>query len=379
LQQVSSFSLSKEAKTRRPPTDNNGEGTQRMRASALLVVHVAPLLLLPAPILGLTLPTRPSHLSNKKAPPSSSSRQAALLLKARGGDASAEDGHGAPIVALLVPSASSSSVARSVSRGYRARVAADPNFLAKSLLEVILAAGSQMAAEVSRRGARGCATEVDFVVAGVLTAIAGKYYSSWRVAPTAAPEGGGDVGGDGGDAAAAAAAAAAGAAGADASAAVPAGTRDSASGFWSRVPTNAFQPYQLDGKTRPTAAERLGALLAPIPTLFRAGVIASAIGYGMTSLLISLRSSLLPDYVSPTVNVNIVHACVYTGAFMSIVSNIRYQLLQGIIEPHIIDRFFRRWPPLQAAATFGVRFANGLLGSMLAIAGMKYFGLQKLK
>lgn len=215
-----------------------------------------------------------------------------------------------------------------------------------------------MMAEVSRRGAKGCITEIDFVVAGVLTAIAGKYYSSWRVAPTATPEGGDDE--------------------TVTSTPVRSGTQ-SKDGFWSRVPTNAFQPYHLDGKTRPTVAERSGALLAPIPTLFRAGVIASAIGYGLTNLLISLRTLLLPDYVSPTVNVNIVYACVYTGAFMSIVSNIRYQLLQGIIEPHIIDRLFKRFPPLQAAATFGVRFANGLLGSMIAIAGMKYFGLQKLK
>lgn len=294
-----------------------------------------------------TLPTPPSHLSCR-GPHSRRHDAAKIVLKARGGD----DNNDAP---SRIPSVSS--VTKSISYGYRARVAADPNFLIKSFLEVALAAGTQMMAEVSRRGAKGCITEIDFVVAGVLTAIAGKYYSSWRVAPTATPDDDETV----------------------TSTSVQPETQNSNVGFWSRVPTNAFQPYHLDGKTRPTVAERFGALLAPIPTLFRAGVIASAIGYGLTSFLISLRTLLLPDYVSPTVNVNIVHACVYTGAFMSIVSNIRYQLLQGIIEPHVIDRLLKRLPPLQAAATFGVRFANGLLGSMIAIAGMKYFGLQKLK
>ena len=319
-----------------------------MRAQSTIL---APLIVLPVLCSALTLPNRPSYLSCKGP----HSRQhdgvdRTVLLKARGG----EDNDDAP---PRIPSVAS--VTKSISYGYRARVAADPNFLIKSFLEVALAAGTQMMAEVSRRGAKGCITEIDFVVAGVLTAIAGKYYSSWRVAPTATPEGEDDA--------------------TATSTAVQSASKSSSGGFWSRVPTNAFQPYHLDGKTRPTVAERFGALLAPIPTLFRAGVIASAIGYGMTSLLISLRTLLLPDYVSPTVNVNIVHACVYTGAFMSIVSNIRYQLLQGIIEPHVIDRLFKRFPPLQAAATFGVRFANGLLGSSIAIAGMKYFGLQKLK
>ena len=313
-----------------------------------LFAILPPLVLLPALCSALTLPTRPSHLS-RKGPHSRRHDAATIVLKARGGDDND--------ALSRIPSVSS--VTKSISYGYRARVAADPNFLIKSFLEVALAAGTQMMAEVSRRGAKGCITEIDFVVAGVLTAIAGKYYSSWRVAPTATPEDDNDE--------------------TTTSSAVDPRTQKSKDGFWSRVPTNAFQPYHLDGKTRPTVAERLGALLAPIPTLVRAGVRASAIGYGLTNLLISLRTLLLPDYVSPTVNVNIVHACVYTGAFMSVVSNIRYQLLQGIIEPHVIDRLFRRLPPLQAAATFGVRFANGLLGSMIAIAGMKYFGLQKLK
>ena len=315
-----------------------------------LFATLTPLVLLPALCSALTLPTHPSL--SCKGPHSRRHDAAKIVLQARGGD----DNNDAP---SRIPSVSS--VTKSISYGYRARVAADPNFLIKSFLEVALAAGTQMMAEVSRRGAKGCITEIDFVVAGVLTAIAGKYYSSWRVAPTATPDGDGD-----GDETVT-------------STSVQSGTQKSKDGFWSRVPTNAFQPYHLDGKTRPTVAERFGALLAPIPTLFRAGVIASAIGYGLTNFLISLRTLLLPDYVSPTINVNIVHACVYTGAFMSIVSNIRYQLLQGIIEPHIIDRLFQRLPPLQAAATFGVRFANGLFGSVIAIAGMKYFGLQKLK
>lgn len=60
--------------------------------------------------------------------------------------------------------------------GYERRVTADPSFPQKSVTEVILAAGTQFAAEWNRRGADRLLPEADFVLPAILTAIFGKYY-----------------------------------------------------------------------------------------------------------------------------------------------------------------------------------------------------------
>lgn len=255
--------------------------------------------------------------------------------------------------ALSASSIAPANIVRSVSRGYDRRVAADPSFPQKSVAEVALAVGTQLAAEFNRRGGpAGVIREIDFVVAAVLTAIAGKYYSMWRVAPTVEADGV-EVKGD---------------------------VAVSGTGRWlDSVPNNAFQPYLLDGSTRPAPSRRIAALFVPMPALFQAGFIASAIGYGLTALLIKLRSILMPGYIPATAGMNLLKACLYTGSYVATSSNMRYQVLQGIVEPRIVDRLLGKVPPLRAAVTFLIRLCNNLLGSMLAIMGMRFLGLQRMQ
>lgn len=142
------------------------------------------------------------------------------------------------------------------------------------------------------------------------------------------------------------------------------------------VPTNAFQRTMLDGVTAPNLMQRMGSLIVPMLPLFQAGCIASFLGYGLTAMIILLRSTFMPAYVPVTQSVNVFYATLYTGAFLATVSNIRYQILQGIIEP-FVDHSLGKNPMLRGSLIFVIRIGNGLLGSMLAISGMKLFELQR--
>jgi hypothetical protein len=256
-----------------------------------------------------------------------------------------------------------SHVLPSFSDSLQRRLLADPSFIKKSVVEVSLAALTQLLAEIGKRGRDRILPEIDFVLAGLLTAVAGKYYSMWKVAPTASTNSSDS--------------ATTSEKNKERNLPVIASPVDS---WWEKVPTNAFQGTCIDG-SHPSVPLRLASFIKPIPSLFCAGYISSLFGYGITAAFIALRSLLLPYHVSQTQSVNILSACLFTGTFMAVVSNVRYQLLSGIIEPKIIDPFFkdRHHPSLHGSIILLVRLANGYVGSFLAIAGMRWLGLQRLK
>ena len=87
------------------------------------------------------------------------------------------------ILVVLLPSSLSYQTPKPIARwtkgiqsGYEQRIAADPSFPVKSITEVFLAAGTQLTAEWSRRGADRLLPEIDFVFPAILAAVFGKYY-----------------------------------------------------------------------------------------------------------------------------------------------------------------------------------------------------------
>ena len=73
-------------------------------------------------------------------------------------------------------SSSSPSWKLQLKNAYDRRVNADPSFFSKSITEIIVAAGTQLMAELNRRGVSRIIPELDFVLPAIFAAIFGKYY-----------------------------------------------------------------------------------------------------------------------------------------------------------------------------------------------------------
>ena len=229
----------------------------------------------------------------------------------------------------------------SLARQWRERVNADPRFASRFVWELLLAAILQLIAEAQRRrGAFG--RELDYVVAGVLTACFGKGSASFRVAPSVKGEWEGEGEGE----------------------------SQSKRGD---VPTNAFQR----GGFLPS--HRALALVAPVPRLFVLGSSSALAGYGLVAFLAFARDTIGcgPLDVTRPPAVPLLGAAVYTGIFVATVSNLSYQLLQGVLEPRLIDANLADWPRLRTVAIAAARVTRSFLASGLAIRGMQLAGLQK--
>ena len=204
------------------------------------------------------------------------------------------------------------------------RTTIEPRFIQRFIGEMILATTLQGIAEYQRRGT-AFLKEIDYVVAGVLTAILGKGIAAFRSAPS-----------------------------------LGAGTL-----------TNAFQYGDY------TPLERLlSFIITPAPKLFISGAFAGGLGYSLSRILTLLRTEVFKVGAAAAPVVPIMPAAIYTGCFLVFVSGPSYQILSGLLEQRIVDRVFRS-TTLNVFIVSILRILRSILASALAIRGMQLLGLQK--
>ena len=147
--------------------------------------------------------------------------------------------------------------------------------------------------------------------------------------------------------------------------------------FLAGCPDNAFQIATAARSF--SLAQRGAAVLRNGAKLFVVGTGASFIGTGITNGIIAARKALDPSYSQKGEDMDIVRQSAAYGLYMSVSSNLRYQLLAGVIEQRMIEPLLHGNPLASTAASFVVRTGNTFLGSLLWVDFLRLLGLQKVK
>jgi len=113
--------------------------------------------------------------------------------------------------------------------------------------------------------------------------------------------------------------------------------------------------------------------------LFVVGTSASLIGTGVTNALIKARKAVEKDYAGEADEVPIVSTSVAYGVYMAVSSNLRYQVLAGVIEQRILEPLLHNQKLLLSALCFAVRTGNTFVGSLLWVDYARLIGIQKVR
>ncbi|KAJ6424717.1 hypothetical protein OIU84_025475 [Salix udensis] len=209
------------------------------------------------------------------------------------------------------------------------RLLADDLFLTKVAIECGVGIFTKTAAELERRREK-FTKELDFVVADVVMAIIADFMLVWLPAPTVSLR---------------------------PPLAVSAGH---VAKFFYSCPDNAFQ-VALAG-TSYSFAQRIGAIMRNGSKLFAVGTGASLIGVGITNALIKARKALDKSFAGEAEDVPVLSTSVAYGVYMAVSSNLRYQVLAGVIEQRILEPMLHQHKVALSAICFVVRTGNTFLG-----------------
>ncbi|KAL5766501.1 hypothetical protein ACOSP7_017118 [Xanthoceras sorbifolium] len=145
--------------------------------------------------------------------------------------------------------------------------------------------------------------------------------------------------------------------------------------FFFNCPDNAFQ-VALSG-TSYSLLQRIGAIVRNGAKLFAVGTTSSLVGTAATNALINARKAVDKSAAGEVENVPILATSAAYGVYMAISSNLRYQILAGVIEQRILEPFLHQHKLLLSAFCFAVRTGNTYLGSLLWVDYARFIGIQK--
>ena len=234
--------------------------------------------------------------------------------------------------------------------GFRERLLADPSFMIKVAIEVGIGICTKTTAEYTKRG-EDFNSQLDFVFANLVMALIADFMLVWLPAPTFAVKGG--------------------------AAAAAAKTPNILARAFAGCPDNAFQKVP-PGYAPFSFGQRVGAVVRNGGKLFGVGLFASLLGVGITNSLVGLRQFMDPTFIPLNAPQDALIMSAAYGSYMATSSNLRYQVLAGIVEERGIEVFFKSNPAVCAALSFVVRTGNTFLGSLLWVDYLQLLGLQKI-
>ncbi|CAN6355333.1 unnamed protein product [Urochloa humidicola] len=227
--------------------------------------------------------------------------------------------------------------------GFKERLLADDLFLTKVGIECGVGIFTKTAAEYEKRR-ENFFKEIDFVVCDVIMAIVADFMLVWLPAPTVSLR-------------------------------PPLAVNSGAiSKFFYNCPDNAFQ-IALAGRSY-SLLQRVGAIVRNGAKLFAVGTSASLIGTGVTNALIKARQAVSKDAAGEVENIPILETSAAYGVYMAISSNLRYQILAGVIEQRMLEPLLHRHKLALSAMCFAVRTGNTFLGSLLWVDYARLVGVQ---
>ncbi|GFP92407.1 hypothetical protein PHJA_001384900 [Phtheirospermum japonicum] len=230
--------------------------------------------------------------------------------------------------------------------GFKERLLADDLFLTKVAIECGVGVFTKTAAELEKRR-ENFTKELDFVFADVVMAIIADFMLVWLPAPTVSLR---------------------------PSLAITAGGLNK---FFYGCPDNAFQ-VALAG-TSYSFLQRIGAIVRNGAKLFVVGTSASLIGTGVTNALLSARKAIDKSFAGEAEDVPILSTSAAYGVYMAVSSNLRYQILAGVIEQRILEPLLHEQKLILSALCFAVRTGNTFLGSLMWVDYARWIGIQKIR